>query len=97
MTETDPISETSCFLFSRIPDDGKKSENPGILYSLSLVQNVWSSEWCDNDFCCYTSFIQQTMSHIIQKKSYSVLSIKPFLSAAIKEGKANPVTGRGGP
>jgi hypothetical protein len=22
-TETDPVSETSCFLFSRIPDDGK--------------------------------------------------------------------------
>jgi hypothetical protein len=22
-TETDPISETSCFLFSRIPDNGK--------------------------------------------------------------------------
>jgi hypothetical protein len=25
-TETDPVSETSCFLFSRIPDDGKSPE-----------------------------------------------------------------------
>jgi hypothetical protein len=27
-TETDPVSETSCFLFSRIPDD-KKVQRPG--------------------------------------------------------------------
>jgi hypothetical protein len=27
VSETDPVSETSCFLFSRIPDDGK-SQNP---------------------------------------------------------------------
>jgi hypothetical protein len=29
-TETDPVSETSCFLVSRIPDDGKveKTSNP---------------------------------------------------------------------
>jgi hypothetical protein len=29
--ETDPVSETSCFLFSRIPDDGEKSKNLVIL------------------------------------------------------------------
>jgi hypothetical protein len=26
-TETDSVSETSCFIFSRTPDDGKKSRN----------------------------------------------------------------------
>jgi hypothetical protein len=31
-TETDPVSETSCFLGSRISDDGKNLKNPVILY-----------------------------------------------------------------
>jgi hypothetical protein len=32
MAETDPVPETSCFLFSRIPDDGKsKKKNPRII------------------------------------------------------------------
>jgi hypothetical protein len=26
-TDTDPVSEMSCFLFSRIPDDGKSRKN----------------------------------------------------------------------
>jgi hypothetical protein len=30
-TEPDPVSETWCFLVSRIPGDGKKSKNPVIL------------------------------------------------------------------
>jgi hypothetical protein len=37
--ETDPISETSLFLFSRIPDDRKKSTNPVILYAMHHRQN----------------------------------------------------------
>jgi hypothetical protein len=31
VTETDPVSETSCFLFPRIPDDGDNKKNPIIL------------------------------------------------------------------
>jgi hypothetical protein len=30
-TETEPVSETSCFLVSRIPDDGKVQKKPVIL------------------------------------------------------------------
>jgi hypothetical protein len=30
-TETDPVSETLCFLVSRIPDDGQSPKNPVIL------------------------------------------------------------------
>jgi hypothetical protein len=29
--ETDPVSEMSCFIFSRIPDDGQSPKNPVIL------------------------------------------------------------------
>jgi hypothetical protein len=33
--ETDPVSETSCFLVSRIPDDGKVKKNSNsVLYSI---------------------------------------------------------------
>jgi hypothetical protein len=34
VSETDPGSETSCFLVSRIPDDGKVQKKPVILYFL---------------------------------------------------------------
>jgi hypothetical protein len=38
-TETDPVSETSCFLVSRIPDDGKVQKNPIILCVIHRRQN----------------------------------------------------------
>jgi hypothetical protein len=34
--ETDPVSETSCFLFSRIPDD-EKSPKSQKFYVLALI------------------------------------------------------------
>jgi hypothetical protein len=34
-----PVSETSCFIFSRIPDNGKKSQNPVILCVIHHRQN----------------------------------------------------------
>jgi hypothetical protein len=37
-TETDPVSETLCFLFSRIPDDGQESKNAVILGKISLLE-----------------------------------------------------------
>jgi hypothetical protein len=37
-TETDPVSETSCFLVPRIPDD-VKSKNPVILSVMHHCQN----------------------------------------------------------
>jgi hypothetical protein len=54
-TETNPNSETSFFLFSRIPDDGKKSKSPVILcvYTPSLeplrvyfLYYVLNFQWC---------------------------------------------------
>jgi hypothetical protein len=41
-TETDPVSETSCFLFSRIPDDWK-NPNPVILCAIHHRQNPLES------------------------------------------------------
>jgi hypothetical protein len=42
-TETDPVSETSCFLFSTIPDDGKNSQKPAILCVIHHRQNPLES------------------------------------------------------
>jgi hypothetical protein len=38
-TGTDPVSEKSCFLVSRIPDDGKVQKNPVILCVIHHRQN----------------------------------------------------------
>jgi hypothetical protein len=38
--ETDPASETLCFLFYRIPDDGRKFKNPVILSIIHHRQNL---------------------------------------------------------
>jgi hypothetical protein len=42
-TETDPVSETSCFIFCRISDDGKKSKIPVILSVIHQRQNPLES------------------------------------------------------
>jgi hypothetical protein len=42
-TETDPASETSCFLVPRISDDGKKSKNPVFLNVIHHRQNPLES------------------------------------------------------
>jgi hypothetical protein len=35
--KTDPVSETSCFLVSRIPDDGKVKKKKTVIVQASLV------------------------------------------------------------
>jgi hypothetical protein len=47
---TDPFSETSCFLFCRIQDDGKCPEKLHALVSFILIQNS-STEWNDSRKC----------------------------------------------
>jgi hypothetical protein len=42
-TETHPVSETLCFLVSRIPDDGKSPKNPVILSVIHHRQNPLES------------------------------------------------------
>jgi hypothetical protein len=42
-TETDPISETLCFLVFRIPEDGQKSKTPVILSVIHHLQNPLES------------------------------------------------------
>jgi hypothetical protein len=39
-TETDPFPETSCFLVSRISDDGKSPKKPVILTGFILLKRV---------------------------------------------------------
>jgi hypothetical protein len=38
-TETDPVSETFCFLVARIPDDGQSPKNPIILSVIHHPEN----------------------------------------------------------
>jgi hypothetical protein len=42
-TETDPVSEMSCFLVSRIPDDGKVKKKKN-------SKPVWNTCWVKSDF-----------------------------------------------
>jgi hypothetical protein len=42
VSETDPVSETSCFLVSRIPDDGKvQKKNPVNLCKKWLLNHLY--------------------------------------------------------
>jgi hypothetical protein len=48
-TEIDPISETSCFLFSRIPDDRKSKKTQVILCVIRIVRTV--RIYLDFEYC----------------------------------------------
>jgi hypothetical protein len=40
-TETDPLSETSCFLFSRIPDDGRRRKVQEFCVLFTIVRIIY--------------------------------------------------------
>jgi hypothetical protein len=53
-TKTDPVSETSCFLVSRIPDDGQSPKNAVILCVTHHRQNPSETLRCIPSRLVYT-------------------------------------------
>jgi hypothetical protein len=79
MTETGPVSETSCFLFSRIPDDGKKPKNPVILCVIRHRQNPLESK-CLRCSALMANIHEAYVSIHSLKTEYSILSVSRQIS-----------------
>jgi hypothetical protein len=63
VSETDSVSETLCFLVSRIPDDGKVKKKTGILCVIHHRQNPSESTGHGCFFSRPSQFIIQSSTH----------------------------------
>jgi hypothetical protein len=71
-TETDPVSETSCFLVSRIPDNGKSPKIPVIRSVIHHRQDPLESTVCESMSHCPSHILLHPVVWITKDNIYCI-------------------------